>query len=517
VEAVGEALDRAEFVMTIADSTWFDELERCPRRIFVDGDPLFTQVDVMQGDNPTARAVAHYDTLFTYGTRLGLPDCPLPSAGRRWLPTRPVVATRFWPVAPLNGTSPVTGLLHWGAWRDYTFRGRVYGHKGREVERFAALPGRSNHELMLAVGGAAPRGSLSPGAGRAANIEHLASVMGRFGMADRSAYRLPMGSRWFGMPDRRRREVIRSADLLINVSGSLERPGKYRSIPRLAYIDTDPVFTQVRLRLAGEERFRRRAAIHDVHFSFGEHLSAAVVDTPYTWRPTRQPVVLSEWEQAPPPRDVHTTVMSWTSFEPFRYRDRVFAQKDVELRRFLDLPKRLRSARIELALTPPPKEHLDWETGEGTGSTPQRLLRAHGWRVVSAMSKCGDIDAYRRYLQSSKAEWSVAKNGYVVGQPGWFSCRSGRYLASGRPVVLQDTGFSSVLPVGEGILAFTNPDEAVAAIEDVDRDYRRHSRAARDIAEECFDARRVLTRLVEEGMSAPAQSHRPRALDQREL
>ena len=127
-----------------------------------------------------------------------------------------------------------------------------------------------------------------------------------------------------------------------------------------------------------------------------------------------------------------------------------------------------------------------------------------GWHVVRPADVCPDLDSFRHYTETSKAEWGVAKNGYVRGQSGWFSERSARYLAAGRPVVVQDTGFSDVLPVGEGILPFTTPDEAVAGINAVERDYERHSRAARAIAEEWFDSDKVLTRLVEEAMDGAA-------------
>jgi hypothetical protein len=333
-----------------------------------------------------------------------------------------------------------------------------------------------------------------------ANVEHLDAVMRRFGLEDRWAYRYPVRPRWFGLSHRKRREVLASADLLLNVSGTLRRPQDYRRIPRLAYVDSDPVFTQVRLSLPrGQLKFQRRLAAHDVHFSFGEALSAQVPATGYGWRPTRQPVVLSEWRAGRPYRDAFTTVLSWTSYRPLRYRGRSFAQKDVELRRFLRLPRRTGSARLELALGATP--HVEWETGAEPGSraaTPAELLAREGWSVVDAERACGDLDGYREYVESSKAEWSVAKNGYVVGRPGWFSCRSACYLAAGRPVVVQDTGFGEVLPTGEGIVPFASEDEAVAAIEDVESRYEVHARAARDIAGEYFDARRVLSRLVEE-------------------
>jgi hypothetical protein len=343
------------------------------------------------------------------------------------------------------------------------------------------------------------------------NVEHLANVMARFGLADRWAYRFPIKPRWFGLSAGERRAVIESADLLINVSGTLRRPGDYRRARRLAYIDSDPVFTQVKLVLPrGHGKFRKRVDAHDIHLSFGETLSPAVPNTGHRWRPTRQPIVLSEWRTGAAPRETFTTVMSWTSYRPLRYARQTFGQKDIELRRFLQLPARVSPTVLEIALNR--TQHADWEvearapSGAGAGENLRwpagELLRGMGWRVADAAQVARDLDRYRQYVQSSQAEWSVAKNGYVHGQAGWFSCRSACYLAAGRPVVVQDTGFGAVLPVGEGVLSFRTMEEAVAAIRDVEGDYARHAKAARAIAEEYFDSNKVLSRLIDDALGA---------------
>lgn len=322
------------------------------------------------------------------------------------------------------------------------------------------------------------------------NVEYLAGLMARFGLSDKWAYRFPWQSQWFGLSDEKRTEVIRSADLLINVSGVLEYPENYRRVRRLAYIDTDPVFTQLKL-ARGQTDFRRLIDTHDVYFSFGENFSAAVPDTGHRWRPTRQPVVLAEWHASPRHRDVFTTVMNWTSYKPVIYDGKSYGQKDTEFMRFLDLPSMVNPTVLEIAVN----------VGK-TRRTPRALLAHKGWRVAEPLVVCPDLDSYRRYVETSKAEWSVAKNGYVVGQPGWFSCRSACYLAAARPVVVQDTGFGAVLPVGEGLLSFTTVEEAVAAIKEVEANYARHSKAARAIADEYFDSDKVLNRLVEEALSS---------------
>ncbi len=338
----------------------------------------------------------------------------------------------------------------------------------------------------------------------AENVGHLARVMGQFGLEGRWAYRFPIDGDWFGLSDSKRREVTETADLVINVSGTLEHPARYRHRGLLVYVDSDPVFTQVKYQV--DESMRNRIDAHDVFFSFGEAFSEATPVTPHQWLPTRQPVLLDEWDtDDTPPRDCFTTVMSWTSYKPLELRGCRYAQKDVEFSKFLDLPRRVPTATLEVALGD--TRHVDWEgkSPESGGGVRGRLSRS-GWRVADAMDTCGTLNDYRRYIASSKAEWSVAKNGYVVGRPGWFSCRSACYLASGRPVAVQETGFSEVLPVGDGILPFSNLDEAVTAVEEIEIRYEHHQKAARELAAGYFSAEVVLERLVGDALNAATRS-----------
>jgi hypothetical protein len=344
------------------------------------------------------------------------------------------------------------------------------------------------------------------------NVGYLAKTMSRYDLEKRWAYHFPLKSEWYGLSDKRRLEVIGSADLLINVSGSLERPGNYRRIPHLIYIDTDPVITQIKI-AQDDALFVPRVDAHDTHFSFGEKLSQIAPDTGYRWRPTRQPIMLSEWRPATSRGENYTTVMNWASYAPLIYSGLTYGQKDVEFKRFLELPKHIAPVQMELALSR--TRYLEWKaveknSSQGTGRVkadksklaPRDAVTNAGWRVVDAMEACGDLDSYRHYIESSKAEWSVAKNAYVVGQPGWFSERSACYLAAGRPVVVQDVGFARILPVGKGILSFRTLEEAAAAIKEVETNYTQHAQAAREIAEAFFDSDKVLTHLIEEAMSS---------------
>lgn len=285
-EALHDALDRARFVLTLADPTWFEALERCPRRAFVDGDPVFTQAAMLAAD-PAHRALERYDVLFTYGTRMGESDCTLPDAGRRWLSTRPVVATRLWDPGPpgaAGGEAPVTTVMNWSASADVRLDGEVYGHKGRELERLIDLPAGTERRFLLAAGGPAPR-------------------------------------------------------------------------------------------------------------------------------------------------------------------------------------ERLRDA---------------------------------GWELADPLEVTGTVAAYRDFIAGSFADLGVAKHAYVASGSGWFSDRSTCYLGSGRPVLHQETGFSDWLPTGEGVFSFADTDDVLGALEEIEGDYERHAVAARAIAEEHFEARTVVGRMLEE-------------------
>ena len=324
------------------------------------------------------------------------------------------------------------------------------------------------------------------------NVAYLSTVMSRFGLGERWAYRFPHQSQWFGIPEREREMLITTADLLINVSSSLQNLAEYRKVKRLVYVDTDPVFTQIKL--ANEQAdFRKQVDMHDVCFSYGECLSETGFATGHRWYPMRKPIVLSEWESSLPPRDVFTTVMNWTSYKNVTYKGKSYGQKDVEFMKYLDLPGMVAPLVLEMAI--------------GSGKTrraPRELLIHKGWKVVDPLRVCHDLDSYRQYIQLSKAEWTVAKNGYVEGQSGWFSGRSACYLAAGRPIVVQDTGFASVIPTGEGVLTFKTLEESAAAMKEVNGHYQLHAKAARDIAEEYFDSGKVLSRLIEEAMNSNA-------------
>lgn len=278
------ALDEADFVLTVVDPTWFDELERCPRRLFIDGDPMFTQTALAAGSGSRADAPRHYDTLFTFAARIGAADCTVPEAGRTWIPTRPVVATAAWPCAPPPDGAPLVALMHWAAGAEVHHEGRSYGHKDREFGRVATLPTRRRGDYVLAAGG---------------------------------------------------------------------------------------------------------------------------------------------------------------------------------------------------------------------GAVPREALSRAGWRLVNPLKVTATPEAYARFIADSRGDIGVAKHAYVASRSGWFSDRSACFLAAGRPVLHQDTGYGDWLPADAGVLPFADLDSLVDALDRLDRDYDRHALSARRVAEEHFEARTVLAGMLE--------------------
>jgi hypothetical protein len=291
------------------------------------------------------------------------------------------------------------------------------------------------------------------------------------------------------------RRACAGADLFLNVSGASRLRDDYRGARVLAFVDTDPGYSQARAaavdRGTVDPQMQDAVEImraHAVFFSLGEHLGApdcAVPTGGIRWRPTRQPILLDRWAAPPAAGGAFTTVMSWRIDPPAPIVDGiVYGGKDVEFERFLELPGHT-AAPLEVAIA---------------GAAPRARIQAAGWHVVDAHAVSRTMADYRGYITGSRGELSIAKNAYVAPRTGWFSTRSAAYLAAGRPVILQDTGFSAHLPIGPGLHAFTTMAEAVAALDAVDRDYAAAARHAREVAVACFAAERVCERLLAEAV-----------------
>ena len=336
--------------------------------------------------------------------------------------------------------------------------------------------------------------SVSDDAGRA--VAYVAALMARCGLQEAWAYRdVAEAGALHGLTAERLAEVLRTADVLINVSGVMVLREEHVGIPARVYLETDPVLPQIEI-AQGRQFTIDFLAAHTHHFTYGENFGAADCTVPverFDYRATRPPVVLDWWT----PRGDHddaqlrdgrpfTTVANWrqTSKDIVWQGRKLTWSKDVQFERFLSLASRV-AVPIELALA------LDDER-------VMQRLRDCGWRIRSAGPLSKDIDAYRQYIWSSAGEFSVAKEQYALLRSGWFSDRTASYLAAGRPAIVQDTGFGCALPTGEGLFAFATADEAVLAFEEVSSDYSKHARAARAIAEEHLRAETVVGKLLDQ-------------------
>ncbi|MGA2221232.1 MAG: glycosyltransferase family 1 protein [Verrucomicrobiia bacterium] len=349
------------------------------------------------------------------------------------------------------------------------------------------------------------------------NVKYLGDVMNRLGLGGCWIYRNAPDGSYHGVTEPEAKKICASTDMFVNVSGCGWLRPEYVAIPKKVFIDSDPMFTQVAL-VSGNQGVIDRIHAHDFHFTFAENIGASNCRVPMAglkWIPTRQPIVLDWWEPVvgrfPAPkafgvneaapgepadsqsrpttigqtRDVFTTVMNWVSYKGCEYGGETWGQKDVEFLKFIDLPQKT-NQRFEIAM------------GMGPGmKRPTELLQQKGWRIIEPSEHLPDPWTYRDYLGNSKGEWSVAKESYIKSRSGWFSCRSACYLALGRPCVLQDTDWSKIYPTGNGLFAFSTAEEAIAGIDHINADHARHSAAARALAEQMFDARKVLGAMLE--------------------
>lgn len=329
-----------------------------------------------------------------------------------------------------------------------------------------------------------------------ASVEHLKSVMHAFGLENKWAYRDEASGRCYGMTEGQLREVCRTADVFVNISCSTFMRDEYRRIPARALVDSDPMFTQIQylsqqMFTPGEPGLRGLIDAHTHHFTFGENVGAddcRIPDCGINWRPTRQPVQLDLWRATPLPQyaddgAAYTTLMNWAAAKPLEYDGETWGQKDVEFNRFSDLPKKVPEVPLAVAVG---------QTGGAGSPFPAEDARRAGWRVLDPLECAGDWRAYQDFIGRSSGEFSMAKETYVKARTGWFSCRSACYLAAGRPVVTQETGWSKYLPSDCGLLSFHDLESAAEALRSVSADPKRHASAARAVAEEFFDSRDVL-------------------------
>ena len=315
-------------------------------------------------------------------------------------------------------------------------------------------------------------------------LQFIENVFDHFDIKNNWAYYDWHTNRWHGLSSGKVLSFCNSADIVLNISAINPLREWWSKIPARVLIDTDPVFTQIRHLTNTSDT--KTASHHTAFFSFGENFGkpgCTIPDDGFPWKATRQPVFLEAWKIAKPdPNTKWTTVMQWDSYKEKMFANDVFGMKSLSFKEFENLPQIIPTENFELAI--------------GSASAPVEKLKNGGWEVISSLIPTKTAWSYQNYIQHSKGEWSVAKHGYVVSNSGWFSERSVSYLASGKPVVVQDTGFSDFIATGKGLLSFSSVEEIMNSIEEINGNYLQHCKWAREIAEEYFNERKVLQSLL---------------------
>jgi hypothetical protein len=320
------------------------------------------------------------------------------------------------------------------------------------------------------------------------NLAIVTPVLEAHGFGDRWAFRgkYPDGQ-CYGLTEKQIESLYHEADAFINVTGSQEIRDEHMVVKRRIYVESDPFASQAKVALGQKETIDALAA-HDTLFTFGENLGAPDCTVPivkFRWLPTRQPVLLDLWSHSGNVGgQTYNTITTWhNKGKNIEYNGQTwYWTKDREFEKFLDVPLR-RNVPFELAVG------LDNDIGQ--------MLREKGWLHRDSIEISSDVTRYRNYIQSSRGEFTVARDQYVRPKTGWFSDRSACYLAAGRPVITQETGFSKFLPTGKGLFAFTQMDDILAAIDEIEANYSQNCRAAREIAAEYFAAEKVVGSLME--------------------
>jgi hypothetical protein len=323
--------------------------------------------------------------------------------------------------------------------------------------------------------------------GDSIQLRYFLDVMQGFDLGDAFSLDYQSGQETIGMPRKAVLQKVRESACLINVMGFLTDDEILRSAPRRAFLDIDPGFPQMWQELGLSDLLSNDQLYLTIGLNVGES-QCTVPTCGLNWIRTPQPIVLSDWPvQAQPAVPARfTSIASWRGdFGPVEFRGNVYGLRVHEFRKFVALPRRSQHV-FEQALNIHPNEVKDLA-----------MLAENGWTLVDPQMASGDPWVYQRYIQNSAAEFMVAKGMYVQTRGGWVSDRSICYLASGRPVLAQDTSLAEHFPTHRGLVTFSTLDEAADGADRIMADYPAHSRAARQLAEEYFDSDKVLARLLQ--------------------
>ncbi len=337
-------------------------------------------------------------------------------------------------------------------------------------------------------------------------VPYLKTIAERFGIGDRWAYRCSFADdkKWFGLNKEKAEDLLAYADLVLNISGATRFNKLALQTGRLVYYGTDPVYHEIKY-AQGDAEVKSIIDEHDDVVTFGENIGnpgCPIPPLPMLRARTRQPVLIDLWENDTTTRNVFTTVGNWKQGgRDIEFNGEIYHwSKHHEFMKFIDLPKRI-DQPIELAMNLAKPETFKHRRGTvvpalGVAENEYELLESNGWLLVDGPSFTTDPWQYRDYIIQSKGEFTFAKDQNIRLRSGWFSERSACYLAAGRPVITQDTGFGVTLPTGEGLFAFNTMDEILAAFDAINSDYKKHSKVAKEIAVEYFRAETVLEKLL---------------------
>lgn len=327
------------------------------------------------------------------------------------------------------------------------------------------------------------------------SAEFIDKFLGRYApdLKDKWHY-LHLREQSFGLDHAVFLDIVRTADVFLNVSGANNIPDCLSPDCIKVFIDTDPGYNQIVLCTRPSwsksvEQWCSSVASHDKHFTFAENIHESDCLVPklnYTWEITRMPIVLDSWHVPSVNAEGSlpwSTIMTWNNYQgSLIYKGIEYGSKGEEFEKVIGIPKLV---------------DLPFVIALGGANAPVERLTGAGWNVLHGPRTTISGEKYQAYICDSRGEFSVAKNVYVSMKTGWFSERSACYLAAGKPVVTQDTGFSKVLPTGQGLLSFSSMDEAIEAIGYVEKNYCKHANAARELAAEYFDSGKVLTQLID--------------------
>ena len=319
------------------------------------------------------------------------------------------------------------------------------------------------------------------------NVAYLKATLERFGLGERWAYWDAINDVYHGLSRERVFALLKESDALINLCGSTRLREEHMRCPVRIMVDTDPVYEQIKYAKA-DPAARAYLDAHTHFFTYGENVGGPGWIVPLCgipWQPTRPPVVLDLWPEAAGEPDCFSTIATWENkgkdieFEGQRY----VWSKHVNFMRFLDLPQRSKQC-FTMAMLPP-------------SADVEAQVAGRGWKLVDPRPISATVENYSEFVRGSRGEFTVAKDIYVRPKSGWFSDRSVCYLASGRPVITMATEFSRFYPVGEGLFAYSDAAEALAAVTAIGADYQRHAKAARRLAAEFFASDRVVGAMMD--------------------